>query len=331
VKRSQVARVRFRQMRRRLRVRATQPIDAPEIFYFLNVLTRRKLFSFLDLVKAALSANMRVVIDFKATRELHPCGTLIFLSHLDLWLDKYPGQLTCKYPVDPIAEELLQHVGVLAKLGLTSRKTISHERVKYWLFHCGTELDSTTYSDLTKSTRSGIVHPYKELFADCLNEAVANTIHHAYEYPFKNMPSRAQQKWWMLSLLKDDELFVAIYDAGIGIPGSLRRKPRFVEFFRRRHYNDARLIQAAVGSAWSSTELPHRGNGLPEMLEFSQNLEHGGLSIWSENGGLSYNPQVPDTRKREVRHHIDQRLPGTLVLWSIPFRKEQENANDIDS
>lgn len=320
-------------MRRRLRVkmRTTKLIAAPEVFNFLSVLARQKLFSFLELVKAALSANMRVVIDFKATRQLHPGGTLIFLAHIDLWLDKYPGQLTCRYPEDPVVEELLQHVSALSKLGLTSRKVVSHERVKHWLFHCGTELDSATYSDLTKSTRSGIVHPYKELFADCLNEAVANTIHHAYEYPFKNLPSRAQQKWWMLSLLKDDELFVAIYDAGIGIPGSLRRKPRFAEYFKMRNYNDARLIQAAVGSTWSSTQLPHRGNGLPEMLEFSQNLEHGGLSIWSENGGLSYNPQIPDRRNREVRHHIDQRLPGTLVLWSIPFRKEQDNANDIDT
>lgn len=324
-----VGRASKRTLRRRHCVRTTQVIIAPETFYFLSESNRAKLFSFLALVKAALLANIRVVIDFKATRQLHPCGTLIFLSHLDLWLDKFPGQLTCKYPEDPIVEELFQHVGVLSKLGLTSRKIVSHERVKYWLFHCGTELDSATYSDLTKSTRSGILHPYKELFADCLNEAVANTIHHAYEYPFKNMPSRAQQKWWMLSLLKDDELFVAIYDAGIGIPGSLKRKPLFSDFFRRRHYNDARLIQAAVGSKWSSTQLPHRGNGLPEMLEFSQSLEHGGLSIWSANGGLSYNPHIPDRRNREIRHHIDQKLPGTLVLWSIPFRKEQENANDI--
>lgn len=274
---------------------------------------------------------MRVVINFKQTRELYPCGTLLFLAHLDLWLDKHPGQLTCTYPDDPIVEELLQHVSVLSKLGLTSRKVVAHERVKYWLFHSGTELDSATYSDLTKSTRSGIVHPHKELFADCLNEAVANTIHHAYEYPFRNIPSKEQQKWWMLSLLKDDQLFVAIYDAGVGIPGSLRRKPRFAEYFKMRNYNDARLIQAAIGSAWSSTQLPHRGNGLPEMLEFSQNLEHGGLSIWSANGGLSYNPQLADRGKREVRHHIDERLPGTLVLWSIPFRKEQENANDINT
>lgn len=274
---------------------------------------------------------MRVMIDFENTTDLHPCGTLLLLSHLDLWLDEYPGQLTCTYPNDPIVEELLQHVGVLTKLGLTSRKVVSHERVKFWLFHCGTELDSATYSDLTKSTRSGIVHPHKELFADCLNEAVANTIHHAYEHHFKNIPSRVQQKWWMLSLLKDDLLFVAIYDAGIGIPGSLRRKPQFGEYFKRRHYNDARLIQAAVGSTWSSTQLPHRGNGLPEMLEFSHSLKSGGLSIWSEKGGLTYNPQVHDKSKREVRHHVDQRLPGTLVLWSIPFRKEQENANDIDT
>ncbi|PMQ16986.1 hypothetical protein JaAD80_08250 [Janthinobacterium sp. AD80] len=318
-------------MKKRARVTTLRScrVLAPQKFYFLGVADQKPLFDFLSLVKSKLDANFRVKINFDNTEEVHPCGTLIFLSHLDLWVDRYPGRVSCNYPRDPVVEELLQHVSALSKLGLTSRKSIAHERVKHWHYHYGKDLNSATYSDLTRATREGIVHPAKETFADCLNEAVANTVGHAYEHPFKGMPPEDQRKWWMLSLLKDDELFVAIYDQGIGIPGSLKRKPKFFEYFKRRTYNDGILIQAAIDSKLTRTRLPHRGKGLPEMLEFSEQLKDGGLSIWSQHGGMTYNAQ----RRVERCHKMKSRLPGTLVLWSIPFRKEQENAryDDINS
>jgi hypothetical protein len=71
----------------------------------------------------------------------------------------------------------------------------------------------------------------------------------------------------------------------------------------------------------SSTRLPHRGKGLPEMSEFSKSLEHGGLSIWSQNAGVTYNAQQED----EKRHRVAESLPGTLVLWSIPFPVRSKN------
>lgn len=272
---------------------------------------------------------MRVVIDFKDTNLLHPCGTLIFMSHLDIWLDKYPGKLRCTYPEDKVSEELLQHISVFDKLGLPERRRIEHERVKFWHYHHGTDADSTNYKSLTKSVREGIVHPAKELFADCLNEAVVNTVNHAYKFEVAHTPRKSLQKWWMFSLYRDELLFVAIYDQGVGIPRSLKRKPELADFLRPRSYNDGRMIQGAVASELTSTKLPHRGKGLPEMLEFSNNLKHGGLSIWSQSGGVIYDAE----KGKKTRHKLSRALPGTLVLWSIPFRKGQEsaNSNDIDS
>jgi hypothetical protein len=282
-------------------------------------------------VEKTLRANIRVVLDFKDTSLLYPCGTLIFISRLDVWLEKFPGQLTCTYPDDEAAEQLLQRTDVLAKLGLTPRRTIDHERVKYWYLHSGTNTDARTYKDLTKTIREGIVHPDKELFADCLNEAVVNTVNHAYEFPLKRLPPKSQQKWWMFSLYMDRQLFVAIYDQGVGIPDSLRRKPEFLDYFKFRQYNDAVLIQDAIGSKLSRTRLPHRGKGLPEMLEFSQNLASGGLSIWSAHGGITYDASAVSDAMKEKRYRLSENLPGTLVMWSIPFREEQPNerTNDI--
>lgn len=307
-------------------VRRSVRVPAPEKFVFLDERERHRLFEFLAAVLRNLRAGARVTIDFSPTSELHPCGTIIFMAHLDEWLSDFPGRLACTYPTNDVVEQLFQHVSVLARLGLTSRKVVDHEHVKYWHYHDGTNTDAATYKQLTKSVRDGILHPAKELFADCLNEAVVNAVNHAYEPPLRRRIDKGQQKWWMFSLLRDEQLFVAIYDRGVGIPDSLRRKPEWIDFLRLRRYKDARLIQAAVDSTLTSTKLPHRGKGLPEMLEFSQQLRRGGLSIWSQKGGVSYNAEFGAQRRRK----LPVPLPGTLVLWSIPFRKEQSHANDND-
>jgi hypothetical protein len=312
--------------RRRASVRTTVKIISPEKFIFLEEYGRHALFAFLDEVDETLRGGKRVVIDFSKTIELHPCGTIIFMARLDGWIEAFPGQLTCTYPTDEVVEQLLQHVEVLSRLGLSARKKVDHDQVRYWHHHSGTNTDSATYKELTKSVRDGIIHPNKELFADCLNEAVVNTVNHAYKFISNRKLPKTQQKWWMFSLLKDDQLFVAIYDRGIGIPDSLRRKPEWTEYLRMRQYKDARLIEAAVSSKLTSTRLPHRGKGLPEMLEFSQNLKAGGFSIWSRKGGVSYNPLLGVEHRRK----LPVPLTGTLVLWSIPFQKEHKHANNDD-
>jgi hypothetical protein len=277
-------------------------------------------------VEEALSEGLVVKLDFSQVKELHPCGTLVFMSRLDIWLEKHPNRLTCNYPEDDVVEQLFQHVSVLSRLGLSSRKKVDHERVAFWHFHCGATADPSAYKDLTLSVIDRIDHPVRILFADCLVEAVCNTVGHAYEFEGENGLPKSLRKWWIFSQYKEGRLYVAIYDAGIGIPSHLRKKPEWTEFLRIRQYKDARLIQSAIVTNRTSTKLPERGKGLPEMLEFSQMLHAGGLSIWSGKGGFIYDAQNGQMKRKK----FTSPLGGTLVQWEIPFRKEQKNANEND-
>lgn len=317
-----------RKVRRRCkprRVRLDQPIfvKAPETFHLTDLTCREKLFRLFDEVDAALSQGRKVKLGFKHTKKMYPCGTLVFMARLDLWLTQYPGMMSCDYPEDEVVEQLLQHFSVLSKLGLKSRKTINNDRVAYWHFYSGAKADLSGFKDVTLSIIKGIEHPQKELFADCLNEAVVNTVHHAYKnYSEAEVPSELR-RWWILSQFRGDRMYVAIYDVGEGIPGTLRRKPEWLEYFKHRHYNDDRTIESAIISQRTSTLQPERGRGLPEMLEFSQSLEGGSLVIVSSKGAFEYNADVDTTRRRKY----SLPLRGTLVQWAIPFRKEHENGN----
>lgn len=312
---------RRRRLLRQLR-RTIIHIHAPKRFNVREDHPRHALLLFFEYIDACLSEGKFVKIRFGKVEELHPCGTLVFMARLDGWLSEHSGKLSCDYPDDDVVEQLFQHVGVLGRLGLPSRKVISHEKVAFWHYHSGLSADPSSFKDLTASVIAQIDHPNQPLFGDCLNEAICNTVGHAYTH-ISDLAAE-QRKWWIFSQYREGRVFVAIYDQGEGIPSSLRRKPEWIEYLKVRHYRDDRIIQSAIVSNRTNTRQPERGKGLPEMLEFSRELRGGGLMILSSRGGFEYNAET----SRTLRRRYTARLPGTMVQWSIPFRKEQGNGNN---
>ncbi len=300
----------FRVARERVTIRAPEKFMARRDDY------RRGIFTFFQDVTSWLQRGAHVRLDFKPIKQMHPCGTLMFLAKLDIWCHMHPGKLSATYPEDEVVEQLFQHFGILEALGLPARLQVTHDHVKFWFFFSGNKVEPGGYRDLTTAVRSSIQHPEPILFGDCLNEAVTNAVSHAYEFENDRLPPPAMRKWWMLSQFKDDKLFVAIYDHGVSIPESLRRKPEWVDYVTLRRFKDARLIKVAANSFRTSTRLKHRGKGLPEMLEFSTNLLQGGLSILSNDGGWTY--RAVDRVESTVS--FAKPLPGTLLLWELAFR-----------
>lgn len=299
-------------------------VVAPERFNTSDGDLRRVLLLFCRQVEQYLKQGYKVKLVLDGIKVLQACGTLVFMARLDCWLAMYPGKLSCSYPSDDIVEELFQHVGVLQRLGLSARKTaVKSDKVMHWHFHSGSRVDPSAFKEMTAQVIRGIEHPKGPLFGDCLNEAISNTVGHAYtNFRDAQLPVE-QRKWWIFSQYKDERVFVAIYDIGEGIPSSLRRKPEWSEYLKARQYYDSYAIQSAIESSRTRTRQPERGQGLPEMLEFSKELQNGRLLILSAKGGFEYNPERGQSRRYEYRVP----LPGTLVQWAIPFRKGQNDGN----
>lgn len=308
----------------RRRVTDSLTITAPDAFELADDRNRSAVFAFFDRICAALQGGLRVKIGFGSTSELHPCGTLVLMANIEEWMTRFPGKLSCDYPKDEVVEQLFQHVGLLAKFGHTPRREISSERVAFWHFYSGLTADPSAFLDLTLSIIDEIDHPNAPLFADCLNEAICNTVGHAYKECSSTDVPEGLRKWWIFSQYKGERYFVAIYDIGDGIPRTLRRKPEWFEFLRFRHYKDGSILRSAIATNRTRTLQPERGKGLPEMLEFSQSLRAGGLSILSAKGGFRYDADSGTMRHRK----FSSSLRGTLVQWAIPFRRELGNGNN---
>jgi hypothetical protein len=143
------------------RVAKNKNIVAPEKFMSSENEWRCQLFVFFKAVEKALSDGGKVKIDFEKVKELHSCGMLIFMARLELWLERYPSKLSCNYPKNEVVEQLFQHVDILRRLGLSSRKEIDSENVIFWHFHSGSKADPSGFKKLTQSVIDKINHPKK--------------------------------------------------------------------------------------------------------------------------------------------------------------------------
>jgi hypothetical protein len=222
------------------------------------------------------------------------------------------------YPADATVEELLQHIGFLEPFGLAPRIEVSKDNIRHWHYVAGDDSGVGQFEDLVTTYMSQFEdNPNADLYG-CLSEAILNVAYWAY--PDGRRPG---PQWWMLAEQQNSRLFVAVYDTGIGIPSSLRRRPNFVEQFGdviridpRRH--DHKLIARAVETSRSSTGKANQGKGLPEMLSFAQGTEGGRFYVISGHGEYRFD----QSRGGALSKYAQAKLNGTLLFWSMPLAQD---------
>ena len=168
---------------------------------------------------------------------------------------------------------------------------------------------------------------------NALTEATTNVQHHAYP-PASKIPE-PMQRWWLFSLTelaqpgKDGVLYLAFYDVGIGVPESMRQclsgifekgtaavQSLLASFgVTDGKGQDGQLLKLAVEHPRTSTGLPFRGKGLPEMKEFAAATPGGRLTIISGHGQYSFRADF----QKAAAVKCDRGILGTLILWNLPL------------
>lgn len=296
------------------RLRAT--LVAPKEFRLTVGTTRDALVTYIEAISSHLHDGYTVVLDFRNTTQLHPCGTLYFVANLEALLEAYPTKISGKRPKDDVVEQLFQHIGLLQRLGQVARLEITAANVVNWHYAAGIDASTNAFKSLleTHEVAMGGLVKRSELY-DCMSEAVTNTRKHAY-------PKKGEEnRWWMFSQADGDTLSVAICDLGIGIPQSLISKPELRDYLRKLLMignpikRDKTLIKLAASTSRTSTGLAYRGKGLPQMLDFIKNGTVGGFRVLSGHG--CYNYDAAECREKSFAYKLPTR--GTLVQWTLPL------------
>lgn len=292
-------------------------IAAPEILRFHTPKAQRLLFEqFATSIERSLQVGNRVLIDFRPTERLYPCGVLLFMGLVDSWIERFPGRLTARYPVNDIVEQMLQQVEVLEKLGLSPRKAITHDDVTRWHYFTGTNVDAAKIEPFIVKLRDVLGVAAVSGLYDCIAEAMTNVKHHAYR-------GGVGGRWWIFATVSESVVSIAIHDRGSSIPGTLLAKPGLKDYLTGRRLfqsprGDSALIAAAVGGR-TSTKLPYRGNGLPEMLEFTMQNKRSELGIYSRHGRF----RCSGSAREFAEGRLDWPVKGTLILWTVGLSGEQ--------
>jgi len=289
---------------------ATRSIQVPaHLRYYADRHQREKFGGFLEQVEKSLALGRKVVLNFCDTKRLYPCGVLVFMGIVDDWIQRFPSRLSANYPSDDLVEQMLQHVGVLQKLGLSPRKNISHDDVTRWHYFTGMNVDATPIEPFMEQVRMVVGEAAQMGLADCVNEAMTNVRHHAYD-------NSGGGWWWIFATISDKRVFVAMHDRGSSIPATLLAKPDIWDYLTGRVWRqgraDGKLISAAAEGR-TSTKLPYRGKGLPEMLQFTKLSENGELAIYSRHGFFRFSGR----EKIESVGRLTKPITGTLIVWML--------------
>ncbi len=302
-------------------------IAAPRYFFVGSSADRRRCLQFFDRIRmVVIDRKLKAHVDFSRTRRMMPCGTLLFLAELERMRRFFPGRdmFSCNYPANRVVEQVLQQVGLLDLLAKKARQVASDfdETVRHWRYATGNAVEGAKVEPLVDSLEGRLTPALTQGLFVGLTEAMTNCSHHAYIADRGDgLDKTSQHRWWMFSQEKDGLLSVCFCDLGIGIPKSVAQSglwdrsiiSKIFDLLGFTSETESRLIRAALELNRTRTSQPHRGKGLPQILDVVRTVESGFLRIHSNRGMYSFQNQV------ESMIDFSGSIRGTLIQWNIPL------------
>ncbi|MCJ2378770.1 hypothetical protein LNL84_18325 [Vibrio sp. ZSDZ34] len=179
-----------------------------------------------------------------------------------------------------------------------------------------------------------------------ISSAIQETIDNVGRHAYPDIEDHTQKRWWFDCNRIHDNLYIVIYDRGIGIPSSLSKNnavflARINALYNEKYVdavgeeatlddltglerlktwfsnnlNDGQLIRAAMHIDVTSTDLAKHGQGSKSIKGLITNDENSYLLMFSNLGFYCYSKDREDT-ERSIRNY-KHAIPGTLIQWSI--------------
>lgn len=191
---------------------------------------------------------------------------------------------------------------------------------------------------ILRSTYSGVMSPETEYaYGDAVSETLNNVGLHAY--PGKDV---AEKRWWLLCETFGAELYLAVYDAGVGIPKTVVDRPWFLaslakvfpgyhaelrsmfEEFEAQGWKayvptkipDANLISLSMQGDVTGTRKSKHGQGSKSIKALVESTTNGKLWVFSRSGLYTFEDEIGGSKLFK----LPVELPGTLVQWNIQVR-----------
>jgi hypothetical protein len=312
-------------------------IVAPESLTLFNEAGRRAVYSLLRQV-LEVPANSKVLLDLSEVREFKISAILILYAHLEVLIgSKLAARIIWKKPREAAVESKLAELGFWTLLGEEYNSSVGSIRI------CSVSYEQKE-TDQKKPLRDAIIYARNaieshrsnsseeagEIAFGAISESFGNVWQHAYAQDLKkNYPTLHNlplvKKWWIALEEIDKQLFMVVYDIGVGIPASTKSKSWYsalkssLSFFSNLN-SDCQDIRTALSYGGSRFKEQGRGNGLPTIKKLVDTNPDGWLHIMSGSGMYIYKSQSDE----EQWVNLNTLFPGTMIQWNIALEQNGE-------
>jgi len=279
------------------------------------------------------------VIDFSTTMNITAAAMLVIFSEIQTLVETGSSNTIIGWSkVSPSVNRMLKRTG-LKKLLRKKDSVHNFSGLRNLPIISGT--GSQHYDDIVDFIITRYFHdsasPDTEyLISDAVSEAINNVSRHAY--PDLDVEDK---RWWLTCDVIGNQLYLAIYDRGIGIPHTVVEKRWFwsslkatypeihdelkeklgekssvVEIFKLTKYKDAELIYLSMIGDISGTQKSKHGQGSKSFKALVNNTDGGRLWVYSNKGLYIFEnddapPQV---------YKLPKDIGGTLNQWNISLK-----------
>lgn len=286
--------------------------------------------------------NSKVALDFSRLDDFKISALLILYAHLEIMLiGRNKKQITWQKPRDEKVEKNLSKLGLWALLGEDYKpvpgsiriSSVSHEQnqneEKQPL------RDAVTYAKEAIAQHCQTGEEEDDHAFSAISESFTNVWQHAYEDGLIKRHEtlkgpRLMKKWWIAIEKFNTQLFMAVYDVGVGIPYSTQSKKWYENLrldlmgFLTGLNSDCQDIKTALEYGVSRYKEQGRGNGLPAIKRFVEINPDGHLHIMSGRGIYEFRSQ----NKKEVWTSTRTAYPGTLIQWNLALGEGGIKSNE---
>lgn len=256
-----------------------------------------------------------VEIEHRSIEQVSPEAGIVLIAELfraDSYAPKCSKHGTV--PTSQIVAELFEKIGYWKYFGLRYRGKAKSKR-QFMIHSTGNRINGKTLYDMLVHFEEAVEFSPSEksqLYVSLI-ECLDNVMNHAYPYRRKYDPPRLRHQWWMLAYRDSEthEVYVCVYDQGVGIPATIRREPdRQLELIKQS--DGDLIIKGVIEGSFSRSKRRSRGTGLPSLRQFIEEANDGELTIISDTVHCVF-------RHNEVPKQFPLASPfqGTLITWRI--------------
>lgn len=324
-------------------VLGTYTITAPSELTSFSAQGRYDLYILLRQINE-IPERSKMLLDFRSLIKFKISAVLILFAHLEILTESRPRtRILWHPPRDSITNEKLASLGFWEMMGGDYNAaddsikicSVSHQQkenddkrpLKEAILYAEKAIASYGLEDSDGETDQALFAAVSESFSNVWQHAYAEDINKKHSTLCVALKA---QKWWIALQHFEGQLFIAVYDVGVGIPASTRKKEWYTslagEIFSAFGglSPDSRDIQTALEYGSSRFNVQGRGNGLPAVKRFVEINPNGQLQIMSGKSLYRFRSKDNFTKWTD----LNDCFPGTLIQWNIALGEDNGEVDE---